>query len=581
MVRQKKMMTKKYFGMLLGGTLTMMVVSILLMSDSIIAGIVIGADAVAGITLVTPIYSLSAFFGSVFSLGIPIIYSTEMGKFNKEAADHAFGFGILMSLVVGVVLFLVTTFCGDAYLQSCNPPAAVLAQAQGYLSWMRFTILVLPMQMLFAAMVYSDGDEILSTAGNLTQAIGNVAASVLLSHLMGIRGIGLASFLFNVISLMVLLLHFLKDSNSLRWNLYFSGAIFKDVTRFGLIDSSTYLFLALLTLIMNTFISTWFGAEYLILVSVVAVCREIQMVFDGIGEAITPIMSVYVGEENRSGVRYIYNIALKSAVAEGLVVMAAMMLCAPVVPVLLGIEVPELVGYAVPGIRIYALGSVFVSLLYLITSYYLIIEKITLGIIASALRDVIVPSLMAVILGMAFGIEGMFTGFAAAPALAYLLLRTVMILRRGKENWPLLLSELPGNAESYMYNLETEPEQIIGLQKDVGDLLAEKGYDRRTVGRAKLLIEELFMLIREKNGDKAILAECSILLRPEGVQVITRDEGILFNLSEDDVTVTSIVSLTVSAYMEKLGDNRRYLTTMSFNRSSYVIPTESEQREDS
>ncbi|MCR4601372.1 MAG: multidrug transporter MatE, partial [Clostridia bacterium] len=393
--------------------------------------------------------------------------------------------------------------------------------------------------------------------------------------------IGLASFLFNVISLMVLLLHFLKNSNSLRWNMYFSGGIFKDVTRFGLIDSSTYLFLALLTLIMNNFISTWFGAEYLILVSVVAVCRELQMVFDGIGEAITPIMSVYVGEENHSGVRYMYSIALKSAVAEGFVVMAAMMLCAPAVPVLLGIEVPELVGYAVSGIRIYALGSVFVSLLYLITSYYLIIEKITLGIIASALRDVIASSLMAVILGMAFGIEGMFAGLAVAPALAYLLLRTVMILRRGKENWPLLLSELPGDAESYLFNLETEPEQIIGLQKDVGNLLTEKGYDRRTVGRAKLLIEELFMLIREKNGDKAILAECSILLRPEGVQVITRDEGILFNISEDDVAVTSIVSLTVSAYMEKLGDNRRYLTTMSFNRSSYVIRTESEQREDS
>ncbi len=94
------------------------------MSDSVIAGTVIGADAVAGITLVTPIYSLSAFFGSVFSLGIPIIYSTEMGKFNKEAADHAFGFGILMSLVVGVVLFLVTTFLGDVDLQSFNPPAS-------------------------------------------------------------------------------------------------------------------------------------------------------------------------------------------------------------------------------------------------------------------------------------------------------------------------------------------------------------------------------------------------------------------------------------------------------------------------
>ena len=73
------LMTKKYYSMLLGGTLTMMVTSIMLMSDSIIAGAVIGPDAVASVTLVTPLYSLAGFFGSVISIGIPVLYSTEMG----------------------------------------------------------------------------------------------------------------------------------------------------------------------------------------------------------------------------------------------------------------------------------------------------------------------------------------------------------------------------------------------------------------------------------------------------------------------------------------------------------------------
>jgi len=49
------------------------------------------------------------------------------------------------------------------------------------------------------------------------------------------------------------------------------------------------------------------------------------------------------------------------------------------------------------------------------------------------------------------------------------------------------------------------------------------------------------------------------------------DDGVLFDISEDDVTVTSIASFAVSAYMEKLGEDRRHLTTMSFNRSSFLI----------
>lgn len=134
--RQRTLMSKKYYSMLLGGTLTMMVVSALLMSDSIIAGAAVGSSTVAGITLVTPMYSLAAFFGSVFSLGVPIVYSTEMGRFNKREADRAFGFGLLMSVTVGVTLFMLVTLFGDAYLQSSALLEPVLAEARGYLFWM-------------------------------------------------------------------------------------------------------------------------------------------------------------------------------------------------------------------------------------------------------------------------------------------------------------------------------------------------------------------------------------------------------------------------------------------------------------
>ena len=37
------------------------------------------------------------------------------------------------------------------------------------------------------------------------------------------------------------------------------------------------------------------------------------------------------------------------------------------------------------------------------------------------------------------------------------------------------------------------------------------------------------------------------------------------------MSVTSIDSFTVSAYMEKMGDERRHLTTMSYNRSVFLI----------
>ena len=478
-----------------------------------------------------------------------------------------------MSIVVGVVLFLLTCLFGEMYLQSCTPTEEVLAQAKEYLSWMRFTILLLPFQTLLGAVVYSDGDETVSTIATAVQGVGNIVFSIVLSHFMGIRGIGLASFLFYVVSLLILALHFRKKSNSLRWNLHFSFDILKKVVRFSIIDSSSYLFLAILTAALNAFVSGQYGPQYLIVVSVVTLTRELQLLFEGIGEAVGPILSVYVGEENHGGLRTIYKLASKSAIIEGLAVTVVLVLIAPLVPQVLNVTEPELARWVVLGMRLTAIGSTFMSLLYLITSYYLVIDQIVLGTVACALRDVVLSAGLAVVLGKVLGLTGMFIGLAAASALAYALLMIIVTARYGKEDCPLLLSRVPGNDQSWLFHLSVEPEQIIGVQKKVEALLNEKHVDKRTVGEIKLLIEEMYMLIADKNEGKQVLSELTVFLRSEGIQLISKDNGVLFDISEEDMSVTSLASFVVSDYMEKLGDDKRHLTTMSFNRSAFLIKT--------
>ena len=554
----------------------MMVVSLLLMSDSIIAGVVIGSDAVMGVTLITPLYSLAAFFGSVFSLGLPILYSREMGGFNRDRADQIFGTGLLLAIVVGLVLFCLTRLFGNMYLLGCSASEAVLTQARGYLFWMQFTILILPIQMLVGAMVYSDGDEGISSVADAVQGVGNIVFSFILSHFLGLSGIGLASFAFIVVSLGILMIHFTKKSNSLRWNLYFSFDLVKQIVRYSFIDSSSYLFLAIFTAVLNAFVSARFGPEYLILVSAVSLSREFQMVYDGIGEALNPIISVYIGEKNHEGIRFSYALANRSAIAEGIAVTLLMVVIAPLIPGFLKVNSPELAGWVVTCIRLTALNSTFTSLLYLITSYYLTIDQIALGTVVCALRDLVSAAGLAVVLGGCFGLYGLIIGLAVAPAAAYILLMLYLRSRYGREECPLLLSRVPGNDLSWFFQFEVEPEQIIGVQKQVEAQLTKQGVNGRTVGVVKLLIEELYMLIYEKNEGRHVLSECYVLLIPEGVKIIAKDDGILFDISEEDVSVTSIASFAVSAYMEKLGENRRHLTTMSFNRSSFLIkPLES------
>ncbi len=573
--RKTTLMSKKYYSMLLGGTLTMMMSSMVVMSDSLIAGGVIGADAVAGVTLVTPLHSFAVFVGTLFSLGIPILYSKEMGRFNKKGADKVFGFGVFMTIAIGIFMFVAITFLGDLYLQSSSPDKEVLEHAKNYLSWMRFTFLVMPFQMLLGEVVHGDGDEFISTIANVVQGLGNIVLSIVLSYTVGMRGIGFASFCFHIVSMLILFIHFGRKRNSLRWNLYFSFKHLKQVVRYSMIDSSSFLYISILTATFNSFISYQYGSKYLILASVISLCREGQLLFDGIGEAVCPIFGVYVGEKNHKGLRTSYSLAERTAIVEGIIVTVILLVIAPYAPGFFNVTNPEIAHWIVIGIRLTAIGTTFTSLLYLITSYYLTIDQIKIGVIACAMRDVVFSVILGVTLGKIFGVIGMFVGLGVAPAVAFGICLLVIRIRYGKNDCPLLLSKVPGHKNINNFESSVEPKKIIELQQDIGSLLEDNNVDTLTVNKVKLLIEELYMLIWEKNNEKAVLCELTVYLDPDQIRIISKDNGVLFDISEEDVSVTSITSYLVSAYMEKLGENRQYLTTMSFNRSAYVIKTQS------
>jgi hypothetical protein len=82
------------------------------------------------------------------------------------------------------------------------------------------------------------------------------------------------------------------------------------------------------------------------------------------------------------------------------------------------------------------------------------------------------------------------------------------------------------------------------------------------------------MLIYEKNGNATTYAECSVFIREDGIQIITKDDGVLFDLSSDDVIAGSITEFMVSGYMEKMKNNKMYLTTMSYNRNTFKVKFE-------
>jgi Na+-driven multidrug efflux pump len=567
---KKTFISSKFYSMLAGGIATSFFVAFTVMINAFIAGIMLGENAVTGINLVLPVYSLASFFALLFSLGVPILYSKEVGAFEREEAHRTFGVGVLGTCVTGFVLFVILIFGGHFYFEYLGAEGDVLLLAEDYLFWIKYVVLILPFKTLLSDMVFSDGDEFLSTLSNAVSALGNVILSVLLAPVMGISGLGFASFASLFLSVVILFFHFTKKGNTLHLNLFFSSAKLKAIVKYSIVDSSTYLFLMVFLAIMNRYVVKNFGSGMLILIAIVSFIKEVQFLFDGVGAALTPIISVYLGEKTYQGVSEVWKLARKTAIIESIIVTAAIIAGSPVIVRLLGIENPQTAEIAVWGMRMMSLTLIFTSRMYLDSSYFILIDKIPLGVLICALRDLVVAAPLAALGGWIWGIYGMFGGLMCAPALGYLLSYLYICLRYDKGSYVLFIPPMEKERHIWMYEFEVEPDSIIKTRDSICDTLKKNGQSDATVNRVMILFEELFMLVYDLNQEKTVLAEC-IVEAGDKIHMITKDNGIYYDLTDTDQKVGSLRSFVVSGLTEKLVRKKINFASLSFNRNAFEI----------
>lgn len=566
---KKTFSSKKYYSMLLGGTLTSVVVSILLLSDFIIAGICVGNDAVTSINLVLPIYTLSVFFGEVLSLGVPLLYSKAIGRFDKDKANKIFAVANLSTICVGLVSLVLLSLFGDDYIRFYNPATEIFSQAMQYLNWMKYVVSILPFANLLSGMVYADGDEKLGATANLIFAFVNLFLSYIFGKSSGVGGIGFASFIAYIILIALCLIHFTKKSNSLRLGFTFSVTELKEILRYSIVDSSIFFSLALFAFIMNKYFEMRFGASALTLVVIINLIKEIDFVFDGIGNAMTPLISIYYGEESYKGIEEVFKLARKSSIIESVFITILLSVFAPALANLFGINTEPYLSLSIYGIRVMSLSYVFTSFIYLITTYYLLINEISFGIFISFLRDLIAISILSILFGNIFGEKGVFWGIALSPVVVYSINAIVVIKRRGAKNYPLMLDKM-NDKKVLFYEFQLTSQIIMDTQEEIIKGLKIQSCSDIVIARASLIFEEIYMMVYNKNKGKTIYGECSIIILDDKIKMILKDDGELFDITDEDINIDSLSSYVVSSMLSNI-NRKQYLMTLSYNRNIFEI----------
>ncbi len=571
-----KFSSQKFYSLLLSSCIDMVIAVIMTLSDTLVAGYFLGENAVSAVGVITPVFSFTISVSVLFSSGLSVCYNYEMGKFNKEKAHKFFGLGVILASFIGIVMFAAAFFGNEFYIQSINPAGEVRALAKEYYTFYPFILLIYPIYTVLCEMVYGDGDEKSFTVSSLLYVGTNLIASILLCKSVGLRGISLGSFIGLGIAILALLPHFFKKSSSLRFKWYISLKDTFSMMKYGSNDAVQFLCLSLLQLVFTRFVIVRFGSELLAVVSVVVGVIDLTVMFDGIGQAMNPICSVYLGEGNSIGVRSVMQTAKKAAIIMGALFSVLILVFAPFIPGIFGIDNPDLIAKSIVGVRIVGATLAFASLKYLFATYYCLIDKVWLSVAMTAISDTIAPILIGMPLAYAIGMPGIWVGLAIAPIAALLL---PYFLSKSKQNGKtdmLMLTQRSGQ-EIVSLDIELSKENIIRLRENVEKVLSERGVCQKTVLRVMLIIEETFTLIMEKNSPKKVYAECTVII-DDRVHLILRDSGVIFDITDSDMSVTSLQVYVLSGLMAHQR-SKKNLTTIAANRNEFCFEKTSADEE--
>lgn len=539
------------------------------MSDSIICGHILGETGLSAVNLMQGIFEIVTFAGMVVSVGTSVLFATELGASHARRARGYFTLGCMLSIAIGLLVAVVLAAVRKPVVAAFGASSEVSAMTSAY--WVGFlpAAFLQPVAFFLGMVCYTDGDAKLSFLSYIAQLVGNCVLSIPLTFAFGAMGCAIGTGLGSLFAIAVLVSHFRKKGCMLGFSRHF---IIFDIVRivhtsFG--DASKNIGKAVLMFALNIYVISHFGSEMLPILAVAIMTIGISEIFDGIANAAQPLASIYVGEKNVVLTKRVMKVAFLSSVAGSCAIMMMLLLCPDIMLYLSGIRDVAMIADARMAVRLVSISLPFLAIVLLFNSYYVFISREGLSAALTLSALLLAPLMLFPVGGSLGGLHGFMLSLGVAPGIALVVFALYLLVACG--GWrcfPLLLPKARED-ELRVFDLQLEPVDICAASAAVESHLKLKGVDGSRATRAALLVEEALMVVRDHNAGKRIQAEITTDLG-NGLSVIIRDDGEIFDITDSDAQVSSLRGYLVSNLMTAI-PRRRNLTTAGFNRNVFKL----------
>jgi Na+-driven multidrug efflux pump len=287
---------------------TVFVVTVLGIVDSLIAGRMIGEEALAVTGLAMPLFLISNMTVAVFANGGGVAAAQALGAGDKERASALVCVTLLASCCVAAAAALPLFFFAERVSALLGASDAILQMTSGYVKGSAFMLVVMTPVQCLAAFARADGRPWLSLSMLLLATVFNAFLDVLFIKAgAGMFGVAFATGLSYALAALVLVRYYLSGGCSYRFvDPLRHLALTKVTVATGLPNSLSFLWMTINSLAVNRILAALGGLHLLTASSVMNSTDQLMsFILMGPGYSLLTLMGIYYGKRDGAAIRFI------------------------------------------------------------------------------------------------------------------------------------------------------------------------------------------------------------------------------------------------------------------------------------
>lgn len=329
---------------------------LLALTDCVVAGRVLGENALGAMNLLMPVFSAVMFFFWMFAAGTSRVYSRKLRRGDAARAETLAGQGVAVSLAVGAAVVAMLKLMEGPYLAFLAPSDAITVFSGRYWRWYLWAVVPQSVEMMLLYLLYAGGRERVCIFVYAVQIAANAAASYFLCIRFGMAGIAAGTVAAYAAGLSLLVWHVAAE-RMLPLKMRFDAAGLAYSVKSSFAESFVFLFQAVLFVAITKYVLYFWDSESLAVCAVVFCVIRLASFLGGVGVSMMTLEGTH-GVAKSKDVQRVFKIG--SATAFAAMALAAVVFFIAPEPVigLFGIESRDLALGAKMAARITVVGLV-------------------------------------------------------------------------------------------------------------------------------------------------------------------------------------------------------------------------------